>query len=67
MMNPESVFPVKLVPSTTITAGTGPVLISADGGDDDLGGAGFKIMAAPEVAADTWCPLTVIAEPGTNV
>ena len=65
-MKPEAVFPVILVPSTTTTAGAAPVLASAGDEGVGFGGTGLRIIAPPE-AAETCCPFTVIAEPGTNV
>lgn len=52
MTNPDSVLPVILVPSTTTTAGAGAEPASADGEDVDFGGAGFRMSAPPEAAAE---------------
>lgn len=64
---PDAVLPVMLVPSMTTTAGAGAALVPAEGGDTDCGGAGLRIIAPPEAAADTCCPFTVMAEPGIKV
>lgn len=53
------VLPTTITGSVGADAGTAAVVEAA--------GAGLKTMAPPDAAAETCCPLTVIAEPGKRV